>query len=267
MSVVVAEAAIVAWVRAATGLAASNVLWALQNATRPAGAWVSLRLVGDKPVGLAAVRQAFNTFVAVTFTTTHAADTLTIAAHGLATGAGPLRVSTTATPPAGLAVGTDYYVIKVDANTIKLATSYALALAGTAVAITSDGTGVHTLTAAGVEITRTVEQLTTWTLSIQAFGGDATGASAPRNLLSLIRAHARLPARALLLRSAGVGVLSFTPITSLDGGLSDASVEPRASMTVALCVPVEVSESLGYIATVEVTDETRNHLITITDDD
>ncbi len=184
MTVAGAEAAIVAWVRAATGLAASNVLWALQNAARPAGPWISLRLIGDKPVGLAAVRQAFD-------------------------------------------AGAD----------------------------------------AGEEITRTVEQLTTWTLSIQAFGGDATGAAAPRNLLSLIRAHARLPARALTLRTAGVGVLSFTPITSLDGGLSEASVEPRAAMTVALCVPVEVAETLGYIGIVEVTDEDRGHMITITEDD
>ena len=33
--------------------------------------------------------------------------------------------------------GTEYYVIKVDANNIKLATNYANALAGTAISLTS----------------------------------------------------------------------------------------------------------------------------------
>lgn len=80
-----------------------------------------------------------------TFTTTHAAETLTIAAHGLQTGDGPVQVSSTTTLPSGLTALTDYYVIKVDANTIQLATSRANALAGTPQALASDGTGTHTL--------------------------------------------------------------------------------------------------------------------------
>jgi hypothetical protein len=43
--------------------------------------------------------------------------------------------------PAGFDSETDYYVIKVDANTIQLATSRADAMAGTAVDFTDDGTG------------------------------------------------------------------------------------------------------------------------------
>lgn len=80
-----------------------------------------------------------------TFTTTHAANTMTDNAHGLITGDGPVRVSSAGTLPAGLAAGTDYWIIYVDANTYKLAASRADAFAGTAVDITDDGTGVHTL--------------------------------------------------------------------------------------------------------------------------
>lgn len=81
-----------------------------------------------------------------TFTTTHAAESLTIAAHGHATGDGPYRVSNSGGAlPTGLSANTDYWVIYVDANTIQLAASLADANAGTEVTFSSDGTGTHTL--------------------------------------------------------------------------------------------------------------------------
>jgi len=56
-----------------------------------------------------------------------------------------VRLTTTTTLPAGLSLATDYYVIKVSDSTFKLATSYANAIAGTAINITSTGTGTHTI--------------------------------------------------------------------------------------------------------------------------
>jgi len=56
-----------------------------------------------------------------------------------------VRCTTTTTLPAPLATGTDYYLIKVTDGTYKLATSYANAIAGTAINITDAGTGTHTL--------------------------------------------------------------------------------------------------------------------------
>lgn len=56
-----------------------------------------------------------------------------------------VRLTTTTTLPAGLALATDYYVIKVTDSTFKLATSYANAVAGTAINITDAGTGTHTM--------------------------------------------------------------------------------------------------------------------------
>lgn len=77
-------------------------------------------------------------------------NTLTKVAHGFSSG---LKVAATSssTLPAGLSV-TNYYVIKVDADTIKLATSAALALVGTPVDITDQGTdgATHTLTPAAI---------------------------------------------------------------------------------------------------------------------
>jgi len=57
-----------------------------------------------------------------------------------------VQFTTTGTLPTGLATATDYYVIKLTDTTISVATSYANAVAGTAVSITSGtGSGVHTL--------------------------------------------------------------------------------------------------------------------------
>jgi hypothetical protein len=57
-----------------------------------------------------------------------------------------VRFTTTTTLPAPLALATDYYVIRVTDSTFKVATSYANAIAGTAINITDAGTGTHTIT-------------------------------------------------------------------------------------------------------------------------
>jgi hypothetical protein len=76
------------------------------------------------------------------------ANTLSIPSHGFSNGL-LVRATTTATLPAGITTGTDYFVIKVSTSSIKLASSLANAVAGTAIDLTDDGTigGVHTLTA------------------------------------------------------------------------------------------------------------------------
>lgn len=80
-----------------------------------------------------------------TFTATHGTETFTAVAHGLETGDGPIRVSSSTTLPAGLTAGTDYWVIYVDADNFQLATTLANAYAGTELTISDNGTGTHTL--------------------------------------------------------------------------------------------------------------------------
>lgn len=57
-----------------------------------------------------------------------------------------VRFTTTNTLPTGLSINTDYYIIRVSATQIQVATSLVNALAGTVVAITGAGTGTHTWT-------------------------------------------------------------------------------------------------------------------------
>lgn len=66
-------------------------------------------------------------------------DRFTVTSHGFATGDRVL-VSSANTLPTGITAG-EYWVIKIDANTIQLATSLANALAGTAVDISDVGNG------------------------------------------------------------------------------------------------------------------------------
>lgn len=82
----------------------------------------------------------------VTFTGEADDDTLTAASHGLLNGDGPFQVSNAGGAlPGGLAAATDYWIIYGSANTFKLAASFADALAGTAIPLSTDGTGTHTL--------------------------------------------------------------------------------------------------------------------------
>lgn len=73
-------------------------------------------------------------------------DAITITSHKFVTGEKVTYSNGGGTSVVGLTTGNDYYIIKASANTVKLATTYANALVGTAIAI-ADGVGAsHTLT-------------------------------------------------------------------------------------------------------------------------
>lgn len=72
-------------------------------------------------------------------------ENINISSHGF-TQNQRVRLTTTGALPTGLATGTDYYIIYVDANNIKLASSKANSKLGTAVDITAaSGGGTHTV--------------------------------------------------------------------------------------------------------------------------
>lgn len=73
-----------------------------------------------------------------------AANTITLTAHSYVTGDAVVYDTGTETAIGGLANTTVYYIIRQDTNTVKLATSYDNALAGTEIDITTDGTGTQT---------------------------------------------------------------------------------------------------------------------------
>lgn len=72
-------------------------------------------------------------------------DQVTITNHGQVTGTKG-QVSTSSALPTGLSAVTDYFIIKIDADTVQFATSLANAVAGTAIDLTNAGVGTQTFT-------------------------------------------------------------------------------------------------------------------------
>ena len=76
-------------------------------------------------------------FTASSSTVSTSANTITLSSHGLSTFDRVTYDTNSNTAIGGLSNGSTYYVIKVDANTIKLATNYTNCLAGTPISLTS----------------------------------------------------------------------------------------------------------------------------------
>lgn len=74
-------------------------------------------------------------------------DSLSVSAHGLQTGDGPLRLTTTGALPTGLAIATDYWAIRLTDGELRLAGSLsdAMQMVPVYVTLSDAGTGVHTI--------------------------------------------------------------------------------------------------------------------------
>lgn len=81
-----------------------------------------------------------------TFTADASTDALTKTSHSFSTGDFVRVTNSGGGLPGGLAINTTYWTIRVDANAFKLATTQANAFAGTAIDLTTAGTGTHTVT-------------------------------------------------------------------------------------------------------------------------
>ena len=93
-------------------------------------------------------------------------DTVTITSHGYVTGQKLTYDDAGGTTLGGLADDTEYWVIREDANTIKLASSYANAIAGTAITLTGTGNASQTLTHSNDEFTMAINGGAATTLDI-----------------------------------------------------------------------------------------------------
>ena len=121
---------------------------------------------------------------AKTFATTDVstgADTITISSHGLATTSSITYNDAGSTTLAGLVDGATYFAVKVDANTIKVASTAALATAGTTIDLTGAGNnsqyftdGDKTVTITGTDVLGTgLEETITLTLTAGPHHGTA----------------------------------------------------------------------------------------------
>jgi hypothetical protein len=137
-----------------------------------------------------------------TFTADAGTDLLTVATQYY-TGQ-KCRVSTTTTLPDPLAAATDYWIIAVSATTIKLATSLANAIAGTAIDLTDAGTGTHTLEL--LSVVGTVYQQTT----IDQYSAGTADSTAEWQEIDLIDANILRDTLAVTINSQAWNVLGTT---------------------------------------------------------
>lgn len=264
MTATTIEAALAAWVRAATGLADGAVRWGDQNVAQAARPMVTLRVISTRSIGQDWVQAIANPLVVaddVVESVSAVANTLTLTAHGLVTGDGPLRGTTTGTLPGGWALATDVFVIRVDANTIKLASSLENALNLNAIDLTTAGTGTHTISdtaatvRAGAEVLMTARGSREALVSIQCFGADAVGADSPRALLERVRAAAVLPSRRAAFVTAGIGMTPLAAVQSIGGVVGSSVFEPRATLEARIFITSEVSETGTFIESVAIENE------------
>lgn len=257
------EKAIINWVRAASGLADGKVIWERQKGRRPTGTWVGLRRalgVGgrdwldtvDKPLTLADDDVE---------SVSAAADTLTLTAHSYVSGDGPFQLTTTDTLPDPLELATDYWIIVIDANTIKLADSFADSVnTPVPIDLTDAGVGTHTISGtsetvrAGEEIQHTVRGPRLMTLTMQCYGGTAAGDASPEAVLSNVKAKLIFPSIGDPLNAAGIGVATFSAVQPLDLSLGPKT-DVRALMTVTAHLAEEVAEDGTFIETATITED------------
>ncbi len=80
-------------------------------------------------------------------------DEITVTAHDYETGDGPFEMTNSGGAlPAGLAVDTDYFIVKVDADKFKVALTFADARADVPVVVDITGTGSGTHTIGGMPV-------------------------------------------------------------------------------------------------------------------
>ncbi len=117
-------------------LSATTIRVATSQANASAGTYVDITAAGSGTNYL--TTEDPDPFeVNLTTAINYATNVITKASHGFYTGC-PVDITTQGFPlPTGLAVATTYYVIVVDSNTFKLATSLANALVGTSIALTA----------------------------------------------------------------------------------------------------------------------------------
>lgn len=188
---------------------------------------------------------------------------LTIATHTLVTGDGPIQLVGDSLPTP-LLVATNYWVIRVDADTIRLAAQFEDTGGGdatgnpiTPITLTSVGSGAMTLVdttktlRAGQEINFVQRGQIRATLQLFSYVGNDTGMDGAIATLRRVASRHRLPGNYAILNAAGIGITNMERTRSMLGTQDATLFEPRAWLDVNLSLITEERESGTIIGRVE----------------
>ena len=112
--------------------------------------------IEDANAGDIAIETSATAFSVAAGSVNTGTDSITITGHGTNTG-DQLTYTSGSSDIGGLADGNVYYVIKVDNDTIKLATTESNANGGSAIPLSTQGAGTHTFTTQGTAISYILE--------------------------------------------------------------------------------------------------------------
>jgi len=259
------RAALHAWVVACTGLSSQKVTWSRQrNTPRPEedGIIMKIYVVDDEGQSWVDVEAAPLTFADKSITAV-TGNNLTITAHALVTGDGPIWL-TGSDLPEPLVAETNYWVIRIDANTIRLAAQFEDTGGGdatgnpiTPITLTDTGSGVMALIdtpdtlRAGEEINHVQRGTVRATLQLFSYVEDDTGADGAIAILRRVASRFRLPSNIDILNAVNVGVTHMERTRSMLGTRNAVLFEPRAWLDIGLSMSFEERETGTIIGRVE----------------
>jgi len=212
------------------------------------------------------------------------ADTITSTAHGLSTGAKLTYGAAGGTVLGGLSDATAYYVIYVTANTFKLASSAANALAGTAIDLTGTGNSSQTFQGDTATATVTVSANSVASITLTATGSGYTSVPAvtiAKSRLTVATANVATSNVELITYtshglsageavkyfnstgSAATGLANNTTYYVASAGLTANAFKVKAANTTVAVTGVAISNSSGGF-TCTAADIAANDRITIT---
>ncbi len=260
------------WVVACTGLPPTKVVWARQmDAAKPLrdGIIMMIYVVDDEGYSWVDIEDKYLTFANKTITAV-SGNNLTIPAHDLRTGDGPVHL-VGGDLPAPLEIGVSYWVIVVDANTIQLAAQFEdtggdpdLVHGNPIVPITltDAGSGLMTLTdvdektlRAGEEIQHVQRGMVRMTLQLFSYVNDDTGEDGAIAILRRVASRYKLPTNRAILDNAKIAVTSMERTRSMLGSRDAVLFEPRAWLDIAMSFVEEQREDGTIIGRVEVSQE------------
>ncbi len=259
---VVFQKAVQDWVEGGSGLSANKVVWSQQQAPRPEAPAITLRIsnISDTSRGWLDYESNILVFNDKTVESVDAtANTLTITNHGLLTGDGPIEITSTGTVPGGTLEDTNYWVIKIDANTLKLATSFldSMQTVPISVDLTSVGTGTITIADTadtlrqGQEVSAIARSFLRVTVELHCHAATGVGMEMAMSLLQRVRTRRFWPSQEAILNTANVGLIDVDRVRAIMGVQDALLFEPRALLDVRFCVPCEEGEYQTIIETVE----------------
>lgn len=266
------QTAILSWVRTSSGFSNENVFWSQDKRPFPGTPYINMRISVATKRGLDWVTSEHNPLVIpddIIEVVDDVDNTLTLTNHGLQTADGPVRFVSSGTLPGGIVALTDYWIIRISANEISLASTFHNAYDLIGIDITSPGSGVITLQDTdetvryGEEIKRSHQGTRDCRLTLECVGGTPKGVGMPIAVLEHVLSSTELDSVITGLSAAGVGIISSEPISSNDGYIGSTLYEPRAQLRIRIFVPSEVVEYSTFVDSVELTNQVTNDVTEI----